>query len=630
MAGSPYPRIGDRVAAAVRRDLVGRDEELARLTAATRPDSPCAVVFVHGAAGLGKTTLLRALPSVLDLPVIALDGRDVEPTPDGVVTALAAQLDCTPTIEGVADALAERGPAVLAIDALERLPLVDAWLRHRLLPALPATVTTVAAGRDGPNAAWRTAPGWRELLMDLPLGPLDDDAATELLRRRGLTGDDTAHVRRFARGVPLALELAAAAVATRPGLRLEPGPDVVGPLVEVLLDGLDASSVDAVEAAAAVRRATEPLLAAVLPAGVDARAAWDGLARSPLAEPTATGLVVSELVRDVVVQSVQARDPDRLVALRRAAAAHLAPRVRGPAPSWADTADLLHLIANSVVRHAFFPPGGVDHPVEPASTIDHDAIRAIGAVHLGPAERVLLDRWLDRQRADVVVSRGEGGSVAAFGCLVERSRLDPAIVRQDPVAQEWLAHLRRHPVAGDDVVLLIRWTIAGATGEGTSPELAPLWVEAKRHYLRHRRRLRRVYASTPDWAEIEPAIGPLGFAPTGPPVDLGDDRRAAIVLDFGPDGVDGWLGRVVDAELSAPAPAPTPDEVVDDRLDPLSGREREVLALLAEGLTNHELAARLFISERTVNRHVSSVFAKLGVSSRAAAARIAAEAGLTS
>ncbi len=60
------------------------------------------------------------------------------------------------------------------------------------------------------------------------------------------------------------------------------------------------------------------------------------------------------------------------------------------------------------------------------------------------------------------------------------------------------------------------------------------------------------------------------------------------------------------------------------RLDALSGREREVLLLLREGLTNAEIGARLFISPKTAEHHVSRVLAKLGVRSRAEAAAVAA------
>ena len=59
----------------------------------------------------------------------------------------------------------------------------------------------------------------------------------------------------------------------------------------------------------------------------------------------------------------------------------------------------------------------------------------------------------------------------------------------------------------------------------------------------------------------------------------------------------------------------------------LTAREQEVLALLSEGLPDREISRRLFISERTVHHHVSSVLSKFGVSSRTAAAREAARMG---
>jgi DNA-binding NarL/FixJ family response regulator len=62
---------------------------------------------------------------------------------------------------------------------------------------------------------------------------------------------------------------------------------------------------------------------------------------------------------------------------------------------------------------------------------------------------------------------------------------------------------------------------------------------------------------------------------------------------------------------------------------PLSEREREVLALIASGATNREIAERLYLSPHTVKEHASSLYRKLGVKNRAEAARRAERLGLT-
>jgi ATP/maltotriose-dependent transcriptional regulator MalT len=60
----------------------------------------------------------------------------------------------------------------------------------------------------------------------------------------------------------------------------------------------------------------------------------------------------------------------------------------------------------------------------------------------------------------------------------------------------------------------------------------------------------------------------------------------------------------------------------------LTDREAEVLRLVATGLTNKEIASKLFLSDKTVARHLSNIFVKLGVSSRTAATAFAIESGI--
>jgi DNA-binding NarL/FixJ family response regulator len=72
------------------------------------------------------------------------------------------------------------------------------------------------------------------------------------------------------------------------------------------------------------------------------------------------------------------------------------------------------------------------------------------------------------------------------------------------------------------------------------------------------------------------------------------------------------------------------DRVLPDRklISQLSERERDVLGLLASGLSNAEIAQTLFLSEGTVKNYVSIIFAKLGVAERTQAALVAIRAGL--
>jgi len=103
------------------------------------------------------------------------------------------------------------------------------------------------------------------------------------------------------------------------------------------------------------------------------------------------------------------------------------------------------------------------------------------------------------------------------------------------------------------------------------------------------------------------------------PVELVDAIRVVAAGNalFGPTATQRLIERF--GELPKQAPP---------SLDALTDREREILRLLARGLSNAELAERLFVSETTVKSHVSSVLRKLGVRDRVQAVIAAYDAGL--
>ncbi len=125
-----------------------------------------------------------------------------------------------------------------------------------------------------------------------------------------------------------------------------------------------------------------------------------------------------------------------------------------------------------------------------------------------------------------------------------------------------------------------------------------------------------------------------------------DDRSVPVLREFAPRG---WGVVSPDAppeELSAAIVAIIQglvvlpraltglllrgQEAVEEPAEPLTAREREVLGLLGQGLSNKMIARDLQISEHTVKFHVSSIYAKLGAASRTEAVGLGARLGLIS
>ncbi|RKN41642.1 response regulator transcription factor [Streptomyces hoynatensis] len=116
---------------------------------------------------------------------------------------------------------------------------------------------------------------------------------------------------------------------------------------------------------------------------------------------------------------------------------------------------------------------------------------------------------------------------------------------------------------------------------------------------------------------------------TGFLLKSGDPRELIAGVRAAAEGAAYLSPRVakrVIARLGRGRLYPGPDG--GDRTGALSGREREVLALLGSGLSNAEIGHRLRLTEGTVKSHVSTILARLGVRNRVQAAIVAYEAGL--
>ena len=88
------------------------------------------------------------------------------------------------------------------------------------------------------------------------------------------------------------------------------------------------------------------------------------------------------------------------------------------------------------------------------------------------------------------------------------------------------------------------------------------------------------------------------------------------------------LEQAIEYALSEEEPSATPPSSTPELPAGLTSREVEVLGLVASGMTSARIAKELFLSPRTVETHLTSIYHKLGVSSRSAATRFALEHNL--
>jgi len=182
-------------------------------------------------------------------------------------------------------------------------------------------------------------------------------------------------------------------------------------------------------------------------------------------------------------------------------------------------------------------------------------------------------------------------------------------------AEDGQAALEAYAVLRPDVVLMdIR--MPGMDGVEATRRLRDRWPEARVIIL----------TTFDDDAYVFEGLraGALGYLLK----DVSGAELAEAVRTVAAGGalIEPSVARKVVAEFARIAP---PSHRAGEGLpEPLSEREREVLRLLAQGLTNREIAARLFLAEGTVKNYVTAILQKLGVRDRTQAALRARELGL--
>jgi len=460
---------------------------------------------------------------------------------------------------------------LLCLDQFESFTISESWIRREFFPALPDTVLTVIASRQAPRPAWYTSAEWAGSFQMLEIGELSEPEARAMLESRSLDKKQVEQIQKFAKGYPLALELAAMLYQAQPNYRIsgELAPlEVVAQLTTSVLAGLPAVEKEAVEAISTVHRANEPILCALL--GLrDARDLFLKLRDLPFVSNLNLGISLHDVVRDAIAKDLSIRDPDRYRIYQTNAWRYYRAESRQAdfRKLWSLTADLLFLIQSPVIRNAYFPEGGSDYTVQPALPSDADEIMDIARRHEPEVAAHSLDKWLRRHPEFFYVARTtDKQAIAGFEVFFSPSRADRQLLLNDPVTAIWQRHLDRHPVDEHESVLFFRRFLSRDHGDEPSPVQGTFWIDIKRVYMQMRPNLRRLYIALNHLAPCELACRSLGFVVLNEcRVECGGLVYYTIMVDFGERSVDGWLVHLVREQLEGNAETDTELTLATDR-----------------------------------------------------------------
>jgi hypothetical protein len=488
VAGTRRP-IGERLAERRRRLFVGRSSELELMRAALDPAEPMfSVLYIHGPGGIGKSSLLdrfAQLAEDADATVVRIDGRTLEPAPPSMLEAMRASLDVP---DGDAAITCTHGRVVLLVDTYDRLAPIDDWVRTRLVPRLPTSALTVLAGRTPPDPAWRSDPGWGDLLRVVSLRNLTPLESRAYLAAAGV--DDSLYERIVAasHGHPLGLALITDLVARGGEVDIDPLPaDLVGILLRQFVEIVPSEPHRrTLEVCALARVTTEALLRDALDLG-DAHELFSWLRGLSFVYAGPDGLFPHDLARDALDADLRWRDPDGYKRTFRRVWTHVLRQLRSTAgrEQLQTIFDLKFVFRNlpGVLSPVDWQSWGGHYP-ESAVAADKDAILEIVRDAEGPGSAAVAERWFSRQPEGFFVLRYHDGSIRGLLALIDLTRASPGEIASDPGANAaWGYACKRGPARAGDTITLTRFVIDREAYQDPSPTMNATPVLTMQRYL---------------------------------------------------------------------------------------------------------------------------------------------------
>jgi len=657
----------ERIDAFERKFMAGRRQEVDRFRRLLDGASPGKrLINIYGIGGMGKSYLLdefRRIAAERGYRFLLLDSRDFLHTPQSLCARLARLAEdpdadaerLEPEAESfqVSDAIRRvnavaAGQALcLAFDTYEEMESLDPWIREQLLPRLDPSVVVAVAGRNPLQGAWKLSPAWRQMIEWLPLSELAYDEAKAYLETHGIRDD--ASIRAIwnkTKGHPLSLSLAAHAATVQEDARIadeELFPFVAGQwLREVPGPALRSL----VEAAAVLRHFNQEILSYAIDAPVTTEQ-FQELVSLSFVRRVSRGWLLHDLVRAAVAEDLRARTPETYNALRRRGAAYFYRAVgRGTGSSrdgW-EAAEAFYYVGDHLIREFFYQTASPNYfePLDDANAEEAARYLALRKASpkearipyvdpetnapkefvitpeqsLFPVKHLHLEELRELHRVQIRLLRKPSGEMVGLSVVIPIHEKTLDFLLNKPLSSAFFRSLDERQLnamrvpADTDYGLFVYGIDVADFGDWK------LRADAGLHFITQTLTGGFIAGSPPPLPFFREVHRRLGCE-TAEAVHYDYDGRTpahTYYLDTRGPRLHQYLRKMM-TQLGLDVP-PEPSAKAEPDLSMLTEREAEIVALIGKGLKNADVAARLFVSEITVKKHLTSIFQKLGVSNR--------------
>lgn len=632
--------------------FIGREQELSLFKAwLDHPDAPLSIITLTGISGVGKSTLLSEFIRIgteRSVMSLWLDGRACAPTPTAFLDYLSATINLETMqtlLHHPLETLQEASPTrrvVLCIDNYEDLCLLERWIINTLFPKLPLKgIIIVLASRPALSMNWLSNPMIKAIIHHINLTNFTLEETKSYWAARGaLSKDKIGMIYRRTEGHPLALALFYTTAAQH-SCTINEDKLIVSQHIsaQLLRELTDAKLHLLVDVLAIVQSANQELLSQIIKSPVTMNE-YQALKNLSFIRTTPFGLSLHDVARNHLLHDFMLREPERhkqllnqiLVVLRhklehadKASRRHIA-------------AQMLMLCKNTlpVLNRAY-----ADLSTEPYMWSTeachekdlpalHELLREWCEYSLDPGQsdnyHQLLDELVLHFPESIAVLRSpEGQPIGMFIIVLVHEETSQLLQKYCPndLDESCEPETQQSEPAKADTYFAV---LVAATNDypGYSRE------ELVGHLILDRLSLlgegtRAVLVATN--AHLKQFLQQLGFElkPTRTRYcDTSYAQADVLTLDLRKNNFGEWVQSFLH-HTSA-------NEAKGDKsaynIEALTVREIEVLQLIANGLSNKEIADQLIVSNETIKTHVRNIFYKLKVDRRMKAVTTAKELGL--